>query len=148
MSTKLTKRLSRDTNYNKKTKSYQEGLSPAEIKKKLEEYKQVDDIEDVSLNTHIRYFTFNPTNGKKQFRLGGFLTKIGDKYVVLSNGSLSWSVQKKNTVFFSKMSFSDLKDELIEKISKKYEKEISKLADENKELKNTLKKLKNELKKK
>jgi hypothetical protein len=136
-----TKRLTREN------KSYQETLSPADIKKKLEEYQQVDNIDDVKLNTHIRYFTFNPTNGKKQFRLGGFLTKIDEKYVVLSNGKLTWSVQKKNTVFFMKVSFSELKQEIIEKTSKKYENEISKLKIENEHLKNTLKKLKREIKK-
>lgn len=144
----ITKRLSRDTNYKKTNKSYQDNLSPDEIKKKLEEYKQVEDISEINLNSHLRYFSFNPKTGKKQFRLGGFLTKIDKEYVILSNGSLSWSVQKKNSVFFVKMNFSDLKNELIEKISKKYEKKIEKLSEENVLLKETLKKVKKQLKKK
>lgn len=144
----ITKRLSRDTSYTKTKKSYQEKLSPDEIKKKLEEYKQVEFIDDVNLNSHLRYFTFNEKTGKKQFRLGGFLTKIDKEYVILSNGSLSWSVQKKNTIFFQKMNFTDLKDELIQKISRKFEKKIQKLNDENRLLKDTLKKVKKQLKKK
>ena len=144
----ITKRLSRDTNYKKTNKSYQDNLSPDEIKKKLEEYKQVDNIDEVNLNSHLRYFSFNPKTGKKQFRLGGFLTKIDKEYVILSNGSLSWSVQKKNSVFFVKMNFADLKNELIEKISKKFEKKIEKLSEENQLLKETLKKVKKQLKKK
>jgi len=144
----ITKRLSRDTSYTKTKKSYQEKLSPDEIKKKLEEYKQVEFIDDVNLNSHLRYFTFNEKTGKKQFRLGGFLTKIDKEYVILSNGSLSWSVQKKNTIFFQKMNFTDLKDELIQKISRKFEKKIQKLNDENRVLKDTLKKVKKQLKKK
>ena len=146
----VTKRLSRDSSYKKTKKTYQENLSPSEIKEKLQEYKQVDneDIDKVSLNSHLRYFTFNPKTGEKLFRLGGFLTKIDKDYVILSNGSLSWSVQKKNTVFFQKMNFSDLKSELIEKISKKYEKKIKKLTDENEMLKDTLKQVKKQLKKK
>ena len=146
----VTKRLSRDSSYKKTKKTYQENLSPSEIKEKLQEYKQVDneDIDKVSLNSHLRYFTFNPKTGEKLFRLGGFLTKIDKDYVILSNGSLSWSVQKKNTVFFQKMNFSDLKSELIEKISKKYEKKIKKLTDENAVLKDTLKQVKKQLKKK
>ena len=135
--------------YKKKTtKSYQDKLSPDEIKSKLEEYSQVDDIKDVSLNSHLRYFTINTKTGKKQFRLGGFLTKIDNEYVVLSNGNLSWSVQIKSSVFFKKMNFSDLKDELIQKISSKYEKKISKLTEENIILKDTLKQVKKQLKKK
>ena len=144
----ITKRLSRDTTYKKTTKSYQDKLSPDEIKSKLEEYSQVDDIKDVSLNSHLRYFTINTKTGKKQFRLGGFLTKIDNEYVVLSNGNLSWSVQIKSSVFFKKMNFSDLKEELIQKISSKYEKKISKLTEENIILKNTLKQVKKQLKKK
>ncbi len=148
MNNNVTKRLSRDTTYTKTKKSYQDKLSPAEIKKKLAEYKQVDDIDSVSLNSHVRYFTFNPKNGKKLFRLGGFLTKIDKAYVILSNGKLSWSVQKKNSVFFQKMNFNELKAELAKKISKKYEKEIDKLKYENSKLKQTLRKVKKQLKKK
>lgn len=146
MTTNITKRLSRDSGYVKQKKSYQENLSPDEIKEKLEEYSQVDNIDDVSLNSHIRYFTVNLKTGKKQFRLGGFLTKIDKDYVVLSNGQLSWSVQKKNTVFFRKMSFQEMKEELKQKIKKAYEAEIKNLKDEIKKLKDTLKKVKKQLK--
>jgi len=145
---KITKRLSRDTQYNKTKKSYQESLSPDEIKQKLEEYKMLDDIKEVSLNSHIRYFTINPKTGDKQFRLGGFVTKIEDEYIILSNNNISWSVQIKNTVFFIKMSFNDMKEELIKKINKKNENEMNALKEENKKLKATLKQVKNQVKKK
>lgn len=147
MNKQVTKRLTRDTTYNKTKKSYQENLSPDEIKQKLEEYSQVDDIDEVPLNSHLRYFTINVKTGKKQFRLGGFLTKIDKEYVVLSNGNLSWSVQKKNNIFFRKMTFQELKDELIKKIKKGYENEIKKIKDENKKLKETIKKVKKQVKK-
>ena len=143
MPPKLTRRLNNNGNGNK---SYQDSLSPDQIKKKLEEYQQVDDITTVPLNTHLRYFTFNPTTGKKQFRLGGFLSKIDEKYVVLNNGEFSWSVQLDKTVFFKKISFSDMKEELIEKISKKFEKKIAKLVEENQNLKDTIKKIKKQIK--
>ena len=148
MNNNITTRLSRDTHYNKNKKSYQETLSPDEIKKKLEEYKQIEDIGNLPLNTHIRYFTINPSNNMKQFRLGGFLTKIEPDYIILSNGKVSWSVQLKNSILFEKMSFTDLKEELVNKISKKFEKEISELTDENKKLKSTLKQVKKEIKRK
>ena len=137
-----TKRL----NNNNGNKSYQDSLSPAEIKKKLEEYQQVDEIDDVKIGTHLRYFTFNPSTGKKQFRLGGFLSKLDKDYIVMNNGQFSWSVQKDKTVFFKKLSFGDLKEELIEKISKKYEKKIIELSEENVKLKNALKTIKKQLK--
>lgn len=147
MNKQVTKRLTRDTTYNKTKKSYQDNLSPAEIKQKLEEYSQVDNIDDVPLNSHLRYFTINVKTGKKQFRLGGFLTKIDKDYVVLSNGTLSWSVQKKNNIFFRKMTFQELKEELTGKIKKSYENELKKLKEENKKLKSALKKVKNQVKK-
>lgn len=146
--TKVTKRLTRDTTYNKTKKSYQDKLSPDEIKEKLEEYSQVEDITKVPLNSHLRYFSFSPKTGKKLFRLGGFLNKIDKEYVVLSNGTLSWSVQIKNTVFFQKLTFTELKKELTQKISTKYEKKIQKLLEENDKLKDTLKQVKKQIKKK
>ena len=89
-----TKRLTKD---DEKTKnSMQKNLSPDDIKEKLEEYKRVDDISVVSLNAHLRYFTTDKS-GNKNFRLGGFLTKIDKEkgYMILSNGNVSWSVQIK-----------------------------------------------------
>lgn len=142
-----TKRLTVDKV--KTQNSYQNKLSPKEIKEKLEEYKKVEDISKVSLNSHLRYFTINEKSGEKQFRLGGFLTKIdSDKgYLILSNGNLSWSVQLKNSIFFQKMSFKELKEELVEEIGKKYISEIKTLKDENKKLKETLKEIKVQVKK-
>jgi hypothetical protein len=143
---KPTKRLTNDTNYNKK--SIQKQLSPDEIKEKLADYKPIQDINDVPLNTHIRYFSVDKKTGKKQFRLGGFLTKNEDKYIVLSNGKLSWSVQKDSSILFEKMHVEDLKDEIVTKITEKYEKKIKELMYENQKLKDTLKEVKRTIKKK
>jgi len=143
MSQFKTKRLSNDDNKPKTT--YQDKLTPKEIKEKLEEYKKVDDISKVSLNAHLRYFTVND-KGEKQFRLGGFLTKIDVEkgYVVLSNGNLSWSVQLKNSIFFQKMTFQELRSELKEEMEKKFKTEIKTLKEENKKLKTALKEIKSQ----
>jgi hypothetical protein len=141
-----TKRLGND-NYKKDGKSMQQALSPNEIKEKLQEYVQLDNIDDTPINSHIRYFTVDKKSGKKQFRLGGFLTKNENEYVVLSNGKVSWSVQKNNSIFFKKMAYEDLKQELIEKISNKFEKKINSLEKENEALKNTLKDIKKTVRK-
>ncbi len=141
-----TKRLSADTEYKKTGKSIQQNLSPDEIKEKLKEYTPLESIDEAQLNSHIRYFSID-NKGKKQFRLGGFLTKIDTDYVVLSNGKLSWSVQKKNSIFFKKLSYDELKEELIEKISNKFEKKIMSLEKENEMLKTTLKDIKKTVKK-
>ena len=139
-----TKRLTKDKK--KSNNSYQDNLSPDEIKEKLEEYKRVDDITTVSLNSHLRYFIIDEKTGDKQFRLGGFLTRIDKEkgYVILSNGTLSWSVQLNKSIFFKKMTFQELKKELVEDVGKIYMDEIKKLKDENKNLKETLKEIKNQ----
>ena len=143
-----TKRLTQDKESIRPSKSYQDTLSPDEIKKKLEEYTPVSDIDSLALNGHIRYIVTDTKTGKKNFRLGGFLTKIDKDYVVLSNGKLSWSVQRANTQFFRKLNYQELKAELITKISQRYEKQLSNLHEENKQLKSTLKDIKSEVKKK
>ena len=142
-----TKRLTSDTEYQKVGKSIQQGLSPDEIKEKLKEYIQLDTIDETPLNSHIRYFTIDKKTNKKQFRLGGFLTKVDVEYIVLSNGKLSWSVQKNNSIFFKKMSYDELKEELIDKISNKFEKKLISLEKENEALKSTLKDIKKTIKK-
>ena len=142
-----TKRLAKD---DEKTKnSIQKNLSPEEIKEKLEEYKRVENVETLALNAHLRYFNTDK-NGNKNFRLGGFLTKIDkDKgYMILSNGNVSWSVQIKDSIFFQKMNFKDLKKELTRNIEEGFKKEIKDLKKENKKLKDTIIEIKNEVKKK
>ena len=133
--------------YVKEGKSYQDKLTPDEVKDKLAEYSRVENIDEIPINSHIRYFSIDPKTNKKSFRLGGFLTKIDKDYIVLSNGKISWSVQKNSSIFFKKLSYQELKDELIEKISHKYEKQITMLAEENEKLKKTLKMIKNTVKK-
>jgi hypothetical protein len=151
MNRKNSKRITDDTEYKKVGKSYQDNLSPSEIKDKLEDYKPVFDISTVALNSHIRYFTNDEKSGKKLFRLGGFLIKNEKDYIVLSNGNLNWSVQKKTSTFYHKMSIKEIKEELkeeiIEKVSHKYEKKINDLAQENAALKQTLKAVKKTIKK-
>ena len=111
----------------KSIKTVQENMSPDEIKKKLEEYKLSEDVDSLQSGIMVRYFNINPTTGKKQFRLGGKVIKNETEYMVLESGNkVRWSVQKKNTIFYQKMTFAELKEELIKKISKKYEKEIKK----------------------
>ena len=142
----ITKRMSNDS-YKKVGRSYQDNLTPDEIKKKLEDYKLVKDIDDVGLNTHLRYFMIDEKTGKKHFRLGGFLTKNENDYIVLSNGQLSWSVQKNNSTFFQKLSNSEIKEEVENKLIKKYEKTIIALNNENTKLKNVIKSIKKTVKK-
>lgn len=144
----ITRRLTRDTSYKPTAKSYQQELSESEIMKKLEDYTRVksEDVYQIPLNTHVRYFSTNPKTGKKEFRLGGIITKFGDngEYLVLSNGTLSWSVQIKNTTFYKKQTISEIK----ESVEKKASVDIDKILEENKKLKKVIKEIKEESKKK
>lgn len=112
------KRLSRDSSYNRPNKTYQEMLSNEEIKEKLKDYKKVNDIKKVSIGSHLRYFTIDKKSKEKYFRLGGTLTKFGEngEYIILSNGKVTWSVQIGNSIFFQKMTEQEFKEELKREI--------------------------------
>lgn len=122
MSKKYTKKLGTD-NYKRPKATFQEQLSAEDIAEKLQGYVRISSKElcEVPIESHLRYFTIDE-NGKQQFRLGGFLkNKINcEKYVILSNGKSSWTVQTGNAVFFRKLSH----DEEIEQIHEIYRKKI------------------------
>ena len=146
----ITKRLTRDKSYVRPKKTYQESMTNKEIEEKLKDYKKVSNITQVPINTHLRYFT-KDKNGSKVFRLGGTLNKIGDnqQYVVLSNGTLSWSVQIDHSQFYQKMNENELKQEIKKELKKEILTEMDggndDLAEENdilrKENKDLIKKL-------
>lgn len=104
-----TTRLGYDIKYQKPKKTFQESLSNEAIKEKLKGYKKVSDITKVIIGNHIRYFT------KDGFRLGGFLNKFGEnyKYLILTNGKLSWSVQIiSSNEFWCKMNSKDMQEQI------------------------------------
>ena len=124
-----TKRLTNDTTYVRPKKTIQDTLTKEEIKEKLKDYKKVDDITKVLIGSHIRYFIEESKTKKLMFRLGGNLTKFGEdyKYLVLSNGQFSWSVQiNKNNEFWVKINAKEMQEqiqtELEEIIDDKYKK--------------------------
>jgi len=122
-------RLSNDTNYSRPKKTIQDILTKEEIKEKLMNYKKVEDITKIVIGSHIRYFTKDIKTKKNMFRLGGFLTKFGEdyKWLILSNGEFSWSVQiNGNNEFWVKINPKDMQEqiqtELEEVIGDKYKK--------------------------
>jgi len=102
------------TDYSRPPKTYQDNLTNQDIKKQLKEYKEVKDIKEILINSHIRYFSKNVKSKEMQFRLGGTITKIDpeNRFCMVSNGTISWCVQIKNTVFWIKMTNAELKEEL------------------------------------
>ncbi len=106
-----------DDSYKRPKKTLTDKLTSEDIKNKLEDYIEVEDISKVPLNTHIRYFTEIEDKVKKKkikvFRLGGFLINKNnyDQYVVLSNTpetcfinnkKKTWSVNTKTSIFYRK----------------------------------------------
>ena len=107
-------RLSKD-NYKKPANTVQDNLTIEDINILLEEYNEVDDIHQLKTGVHVRYYTMVKSGRieKKLFRMGGTIIKIDfeKKYMVLSNGKLSWSVQLNNkNKFYKKMTTDEIKD--------------------------------------
>ena len=125
MSLKYTQRLKKN-NYNKPDLTYTEKLTKDEIANKLEDYTKVEDINKVPIGTHLRYF--KEENGKQLFRMGGQLFKNDGlpTYIILSNGTSTWSVQIEGSTFFKKMSINEIKQEYEDIIVEK-DNEIKKL---------------------
>ena len=132
-------------------------LTSEDIKSKLEDYIEVEDISKVPLNTHIRYFTEKEDKIKKKkikvFRLGGFLVNKNnyDKYIILSNtpetgvinnNKKTWSVNTQTSIFYRKQNFDEIKEQYKDEIDELYDeidnlkKQIKKLKAENTKLKN------------
>jgi hypothetical protein len=91
-----TKRFSRQKNWERPQQTETDKINQDEelINEKLKNYIEVELIDYVSINTHVRYRIFDTRVGEYRFRLGGLLAKKDTNYVVLSNGSLTWSVPK------------------------------------------------------
>jgi hypothetical protein len=142
----IVRRLSTDTTYKQPEKTYQQTLSNEDIAKKLSDYVKVkpSEIYKIPINTHIRYFTINPKNGEKQFRLGGTLSKFGDnnEYLILSNGTFTWSVQLGNSIIYKKLSQNELIETVKEETAKECKKDVADIIKENKQLKKMLKEIK------
>ena len=142
--------------YQRPKKTLQDKLTADEIKDKLKEYVEVEDISQVSLNTHLRYFTEKideKTKKKtKAFRLGGFLVNKNnyEKYVILSNvpdtgvinsNKKTWSVNTQKSIFYRKQTIDEIKEDYKDELEELYDevdnlkKKIKKLTLENNKLK-------------
>lgn len=101
--------------------TYTDTLSPEKIEEMLQGYEKVDDLENVPIDSHIRYFVRQP-DGTQLFRSGGFLcNKSGlPKYITLTNRKSSWSVQLENATIFRKLSHQ----EEIESLHRHYKNKI------------------------
>ena len=111
------KRLSESKNYIKPEKTKQESLTNEQIKEALRGYVPVEDVNQIQLGTHVRYFK-KFKNGDVKYRSGGSLIKCEpDKpYVILNNGQYGWSVQKKTSKFFRKLTMQEEKESIMNEV--------------------------------
>lgn len=132
--------MSKNNTYKRPKKTFQDTLTPKQIQEYLIDYVEIDNIKNVPIDTHIRYFI--KKDGKKLFRTGGFLlnNREADKYIILTNRKISWSVDTKNSILFRKLTNNEITtihDNEVNELKKM----IKKLYKENEVLKNKLKKL-------
>lgn len=106
--------------YQRPNKTYQETLSNEDIQDKLKNYKKTNNVSNIPIGTHIRYFITDPKTNDNVFRLGGNLHKIDSqgRYITLSNGTLNWSVQLNSSILYYKMNDDEIHDELKNEIKK------------------------------
>jgi len=131
------KRISKDE-YKRPKHTIQDKLTEDEIEEKLADYIEIENINKVPIGSHIRYYTLIPNkNGEliKTFRLGGQLKNKdnSDKYIILSNGKLTWTVQMDTSILYRKMTIDEIKED--------FENIIKELEDSNLQLKKDNKKL-------
>jgi hypothetical protein len=113
--------------YHRPEKTFQESLSNQDIKEQLKNYKKIEDITNVAIGSHIKYFNIDPTTKKSMFRMGGILQKIDPqgRYITLSNGTLNWSVQLTTSILYQKMLDTEIQTELRNDIYKEVYNELS-----------------------
>ena len=107
-------RITKDK-YKKPANTVQDNLTQEDINQLLEEYNEIENIHQLKIGLHIRYYSIikSGKTEKKIFRMGGTIIKIEfeKKYIVLSNGKITWSVQLNDkNILYKKMTSEEIKD--------------------------------------
>lgn len=123
MNNKNLKKIS-DVPYKGDKKTITQQLTKEQIEDLCDGYKKTN-FENLKLLHHVRYFVIDKKTKESLFRMGGTILKIVNenamdneqekKYVVLTNGSVNWTVQKENTIFLQAKSIKIIEQELNEK---------------------------------
>ena len=128
------------TNYERPKTTYQDTLQTDEaMLEKLAGYEEVTMPEHIEYRCHTRYIMYK--DGKPKFCLGGLMMRVYPEYVVMSNGSLTWSVQRdyfdKEGNSYGKTRFFKYvnKDTRNQMVIQEQQGEIERLRQENERLK-------------
>lgn len=90
--------------------TYTDTLSKREILDYLQDFERVDDIDKTTIGSYISYIDIS--GEYPIFRLGGTIMVNKPDYLVLNGGKASFSVQKKNKLFFRRLNHTELKKEM------------------------------------
>ena len=80
--------------YVRPEKTRTQALTDEEKQNMLQKYVPVEVIDVVPPMTHVRYESWAKDKKCYLFRMGGFLSSVGPEFVILSNGTNTWSVSK------------------------------------------------------
>lgn len=110
--------------------------SKDQILKQLENYIEIGIIEEVPLNTYVRYLTLK--DRKITLRYGGFLKIVKNDYIILENNGKRWNVQRcfyqdEEPIFYTKFFVNKKYSFLLDRYNPKLEKEKDNLIDKLKE---------------
>ena len=84
--------------------SYHKSFLTSDIKSQLKDYRKVRDFSKVKRGEFLKYLVKCDDDNREmyEYRTGGYLKLQYPKYVVLESQGHTWSVQKKNHIFFYK----------------------------------------------
>ncbi len=99
-----------------------------QILKKLENYIEVGILEEIPMNTYVRYLTL--VNNRITLRFGGFLKKVENNYIRLENRGNSWSVRRcfyhnKEPIFYTRFFINKKYSYLLDR----YDPKLNKVKD-------------------
>lgn len=104
--------------YQRPNTTYQDRLTNQDIKELLKDYIIVENIKDLPIGTHVRYYVYDSQTKNRKFRTGGNLIQIDSlgRFVKLAAGPVKWSVQVVNTLFYKKLNSDEIKEEIKKEI--------------------------------
>lgn len=119
------KRLSKDDNYERPTKTITEIVQNKKgVEEQLINFEEVpdEDVSYINLNTQIKYLIYDKKTKKELFRFGGLLVKVAKDYVVLAGkDAMRFSVQRyvkddRGEIIYTTRFFKKVKDtEILKK---------------------------------
>jgi len=135
--------MAKDKTFIRPKKTYTDTIqNKKDIKKKLKNYIEFP-LNKIPIGSHCRYITWDKYKKRPKFCTGGVLKLKRDKFVVLGNGKVTWTVSRQftddhNNIIFSSRFFKikgeqDKLNETIKNQNKIIQKLYKRLKETNNE---------------